>query len=130
MYIILLQIPMFNSSVGTIWYTYVQYKTYMHRHKRLMNELIIRNETSVVIENLAKGTEYVFSVCLGNKEGKGPCEEISATTLTTGNHCKTYILITYILIRTERYCHFSITIDTKATIHELNSSRYLQISQS
>ncbi|XP_065909225.1 cell adhesion molecule DSCAM-like isoform X2 [Dysidea avara] len=77
------EIPMFNSSVGTIWYTYVQYKTYMHRHKRLMNELIIRNETSVVIENLAKGTEYVFSVCLGNKEGKGPCEEISATTLTT-----------------------------------------------
>jgi len=49
-----------------------------------MNERTILNKTSVVIENLAKGKEYIFSICLGNKVGKGPCGEATITTPTTG----------------------------------------------
>ena len=77
---------MFNSSVGTILYTYIHFKAHNHRHKRFMNERTVHNETSVVIDDLAKGTNYVFSLCLGNKEGKGPCKEVAITTSTTGNY--------------------------------------------
>ena len=50
------------------------------------NEQTVHNATSLVIGGLAKGTTYTFTICLGNKEGKGPCKEIEETTLKTGNN--------------------------------------------
>ena len=52
----------------------------------LTSEQTVHNRTSVIITGLAKGAIYTFIVCLGNKEGKGPCEEVEVTTPKTGDH--------------------------------------------
>ncbi|XP_065894101.1 receptor-type tyrosine-protein phosphatase F-like isoform X2 [Dysidea avara] len=78
------QIPVFNSSVGKILYTYVHSKVRnIQKYKRFINEWIVCNETSIVINTLAKGTDYFIKICLGNKVGKGPCEVKMISTLTT-----------------------------------------------
>ena len=88
-----MQIPQFNSSVGTILYTSIQYiqknaiATRRSTDRRYFtSEQTVRNKTSVFITGLAKGTMYTFIICLGNKEGKGPCEEIEVTTPKTGDN--------------------------------------------
>ena len=75
--------------MGTIFYTYVNYKTHLP-----LNVRIVRNETSIVINNLAEGKSYVFTFCLRNEVGKGPCEKKTITTLTTGNHYENCVIIT------------------------------------
>ena len=78
--------------MGTILYTSVQYKQWDNsvvtkkslNWQRFSDEWTVYNATSVVIRGLAKGTTYAFIVCLGNKEGKGPCEEVYEITPKTG----------------------------------------------
>jgi len=53
--------------------------------------------TSIVIMDLANGTEYVFIIWLGTDLGRGPGEEKTITTLTTGNDCKSINIYTYTL---------------------------------
>jgi len=92
MYSVQFQIPQFNSSVGTILYTSVQYipkdnfVTKRSYSIHFTNEQTVHNATSIVFGGLAKGTTYIFIICLGNKEGKGPCKEIEGTTPKTGNN--------------------------------------------
>ena len=91
--LLVLQVPQFNSSVGTILYTSIQYKLKDNSvvTKRSLDRLYstsertVHNTTSVIIRGLSKGSTYIFIICLGNKEGKGPCEEVEITTPKTGN---------------------------------------------
>ena len=95
-----LQVPRFNSSVGEILYTSIQYthndvtatkRSSLSSDRRFQtSEQTVHNRTSVIITGLAKGAVYTFILCLGNKEGKGPCEEVEVTTPKTGDHNRTF----------------------------------------
>ena len=85
------QIPVFNSSVSTITYTFIHFSTYGRWWKRSNHERTVHNETHILIGTLDKGKKFFFVVCLGNNVGRGPCAEEAITTLKTGNQLKNYL---------------------------------------